>query len=61
MNVIPTPALVRKYKAIVTDAGALAVHGHIERQDRAVNVVTERLEPLHLAAAVPALRTHDFG
>ncbi len=61
MNIITTPALVRKYKALVAEAGALIVHGHIERQDRAVNVVTERLEPLTLAGLVPDVRTHDFG
>ncbi len=61
MNIITTPALVRKYKALVAEAGALIVHGHIERQDRAVNVVTERLEPLTLAGPVPDVRTHDFG
>jgi error-prone DNA polymerase len=61
MNIITTPALVRKYKTLVAEAGALIVHGHIERQDRAVNVVTEHLEPLALRGAVPALRTHDFG
>jgi error-prone DNA polymerase len=61
VNIINTPAIVRKYKALVAEAGALIVHGHIERQDRAVNVMTEHMEALPLAAAVPAERTHNFG
>jgi error-prone DNA polymerase len=61
VNVITTPALVRKYKQLVAEAGALIVHGHIERQERAVNVITERMEPLPLAGAVPEARTHSFG
>jgi len=52
---------VQQYKTLVAEAGALIVHGHIERQERAVNVITERLEPLSLAGAVPAARTHSFG
>jgi len=61
INIITTPALVRKYKALVAEAGALIVHGHIERQERAVNVITERMEALPLAGAVPEARTHTFG
>jgi len=61
VNVITTPALVRRYKALVAEAGALIVHGHIERQERAVNVITESMEPLALSSAVPAGRTHSFG
>jgi error-prone DNA polymerase len=60
INVITTPALVRKYKALVAESGALIVHGHIERQERAVNVMTERMEPLSLAGRVPEARTHSF-
>ena len=60
INIITTPKLVRRYKQLVAEAGALIVHGHIERQDRAVNVVTERMEPLPLGASVPRERTHSF-
>jgi hypothetical protein len=45
--------LVRKYKALVAESGALIVHGRIERQERAVNVMTERMEPLSLAGRIP--------
>jgi error-prone DNA polymerase len=61
INIITTPALVRKYKPLVAEAGALIVHGHIERQERAVNVITERMEALPLAGAVPEARAHTFG
>ena len=40
-------------------APALIVHGHIERQERAVNVVTERIEALPVAVDIPE-RTHSF-
>jgi hypothetical protein len=53
--------MVQRYKALVAEAGALIVHGHIERQERAVNVITERMESPHLAGPVPAIRTHTFG
>ncbi len=60
INVITKPKLVRRYKQLVAEAGALIVHGHIERQERAVNVVTEHMEPLPLSVRVPRERTHSF-
>lgn len=61
INIITTPNLVQRYKELVTGVGALIVHGHIERQERAVNVVTERMELLPLGVdAVPHERTHSF-
>jgi error-prone DNA polymerase len=61
INIINSPAIVRKYKRLIAECGALIVHGHIERQDRAVNVVTEHMEALPLGATVPEARTHTFG
>ena len=62
INIITTPNLVQRYKQLVAEAGALIVHGHIERQERAVNVVTEHMEPPPLdRARVPSERTHSFG
>ena len=62
INVITKPKLVQRYKQLVTEAGSLIVHGHIERQERTVNVVTERMELLPLAGVrVPRERTHSFG
>ncbi|MCH7697562.1 MAG: error-prone DNA polymerase [Chloroflexi bacterium] len=61
INIITKPNLVQRYKQLVAEAGALIVHGHIERQERAVNVVTEHMEPLPLQGArVPSSRTHSF-
>jgi error-prone DNA polymerase len=61
INIITTPKLVERYKALVAEASALIVHGRIERQERAVNVMTERMEALPLAGTVPVSRTHNFG
>ncbi|MCH7579963.1 MAG: hypothetical protein IIB22_06935, partial [Chloroflexi bacterium] len=61
INIITKPNLVQRYKQLVAEAGALIVHGHIERQERAVNVVTEHMEPLPLQGVrVPNERTHSF-
>ena len=49
MNIITKPYLVERYKQIIENASAIIVHGHIEREERAVNVVTERMEELPLA------------
>ena len=62
INVITQPKLVQRYKQLVAEAGALIVHGHIERQERTVNVVTERMQLLPLAGgSVPQEGTHSFG
>ncbi|MGB2695774.1 MAG: error-prone DNA polymerase, partial [Dehalococcoidia bacterium] len=62
INIITKPKLVERYKELVAEAGALIVHGHIERQERAVNVMTESMELLPLnGARVPSARTHNFG
>ncbi len=60
-NVITAPNLVKRYKELVTKAGALIVHGHIERQGDAINVVTERMALPVLRAPAPTARTHNFG
>jgi hypothetical protein len=36
------------------------VHGHIERQERAVNVIAERFEAIPIAPAATR-RVHSFG
>jgi len=51
INVITHPHLVAQYKRIIEHAGAIIVHGRIERQERVVNVVTERMEVLPLSGA----------
>ena len=46
MNVITGPGLVPKFRNLIEYAPALIVHGHIERQERSVNVIAERFEEL---------------
>ncbi len=58
INVITKPHLAATYQHIVEHAGAIIVHGHIERQERVVNVVTERMEVLPLAGAQPLALRH---
>jgi len=48
INVITKPHLVAKYQRIIEHAAAIIVQGHIERQERVVNVVTERMDELAL-------------
>ena len=60
VNIITKPQLVPKYKELIEGAPALIVHGHIERQQRAVNVIAERFEPLRIASEA-GRRVHSFG
>ena len=61
LNVITKPHLVAKYQRIIEHASAIIVHGHIERQERVVNVVTERMEVLPLAGGRHVRRaSHDW-
>ncbi len=53
MNIITKPHLAEKYLPIIENASAIIVHGHIEREERAVNVVTECMEELPLPGAAP--------
>jgi error-prone DNA polymerase len=60
VNVITRPSLVPKFRRLIESAPALIVHGHIERQQRAVNVIAERFEPLSVASELER-RVHSFG
>ena len=60
VNIITKPGLVPKFRELIERAPALIVHGHIERQERAVNVIAERFELLHVASAAER-RVHSFG
>ncbi len=61
MNIITRPHLVRRYKHDIEQASALIVHGHIEREERTINVVTERMEPLPLSGDRLVRRaSHDW-
>jgi error-prone DNA polymerase len=60
LNVITKPDLVLKYREIIERAPAIIVHGHIERQERATNVIAERFEALTISREA-AKGIHDFG
>jgi DNA polymerase III alpha subunit len=60
MNVITKPRLIPKYRWLIESAPALIVHGHIERQERSVNVIAERFEPLPIVSEA-GRRVHSFG
>jgi error-prone DNA polymerase len=60
INVITAPGLIRKYRWLIESAPALIVHGHIERQERSVNVIAERFEPLPIVSGAER-RVHNFG
>jgi len=60
VNVITNPKLVPKYRSLIEGAPALIVHGHIERQERAVNVIAESFEAIPIVSAATR-RIHSFG
>lgn len=59
VNIITNPRLVPKFRELIERAPALIVHGHIERQERAVNVMAEKFEALKVADATNG-RVHSF-
>jgi len=60
VNVITAPGLVPKFRGLIEAAPALIVHGHIERQERSVNVIAERFEKLPIISDAER-RVHNFG
>jgi len=60
MNVITKPNLIAKFRYLIESAPALIVHGHIERQERSVNVIAERFEKLPIVSDAER-RVHSFG
>jgi error-prone DNA polymerase len=62
MNIITKPALVRekRWRRFIESAPALIVHGHIERQQRSVNVIAESFEELRITSDAEK-RVHNFG
>jgi len=60
MNVITAPRLKDEYRWLIESAPALIVHGHIERQERSVNVIAERFEKLPVVSDAER-RVHNFG
>ena len=60
MNVITRPSLIPKFRHLIESAPALIVHGHIEREERSVNVIAERFEGF-ASAPDAERRVHSFG
>jgi len=60
MNVITAPRLVPRFRRLIEAAPALIVHGHIEREERSVNVIAERFEALPIVSDAER-RVHSFG
>jgi error-prone DNA polymerase len=60
MNVITAPSLIPRFRWLIESAPALIVHGHIERQERSVNVIAERFEELPVIGDAER-RVHNFG
>jgi error-prone DNA polymerase len=60
VNIITHPNLVPRYRRLIESAPSLIVHGHVERQERAVNVIAERFEALGIVPAGER-RVHSFG
>jgi error-prone DNA polymerase len=60
INVITAPRLIPKFRRLIEAAPALIVHGHIERQERSVNVIAERFEALPIVSDAER-RVHNFG
>jgi error-prone DNA polymerase len=60
MNVITRPSLLQRFRREIEWAPALIVHGHIEREERAVNVIAESFEAMHVVAEA-GKRVHNFG
>lgn len=56
-NVICSPGLWRRYRNVALEADALLVRGTVERDDGAIAVVANKLEPLRVPARV---KSRDF-
>jgi error-prone DNA polymerase len=60
MNIITKPSLIQKFRREIESAPALMVHGHIEREERSVNVIAESFEEIRIHADAEK-RVHNFG
>lgn len=60
INVITNPRVVPKFQRLIEGAPALIVHGRVERQERAVNVIAESFEALKISGSASG-RVHSFG
>jgi error-prone DNA polymerase len=60
MNVITRPSLVPRFRREIEWAPALIVHGHIEREQRSINVIAESFEAMRMSKEAEK-RVHSFG
>jgi error-prone DNA polymerase len=62
MNIITSPTLVKdkRWRPFIESAPALIVHGHIEREERSINIITEGFEELRISRDAER-RVHNFG
>jgi error-prone DNA polymerase len=60
MNVITKPSLIKQFRWEIEAAPALIVYGHIEREERSINVIAERFEALQIMPDAEK-RVHNFG
>ena len=57
VNVICLPGVWDRHRRVALQAAALLVHGRLERDDGATNLIATRLEPLRIATTT---RSRDF-
>ena len=60
INVITKPALIPKFRQLIEHPPALIIHGHVQRQERSVNVIAEGFEALPIVSGAER-RVHSFG
>lgn len=60
INIITRPSLIPKFRREIEWAPALIVHGHIEREERSVNVIAESFEEIQIVPDAEK-RVHNFG
>jgi error-prone DNA polymerase len=58
-NVVVRPAVVERYRTIVVREPLVLVEGHLEVEQRVVNVLATRFVPLELAQAGIRFRGRD--
>ena len=54
INVVCSRGCWTRYRTVARGAPALLIRGRLEKIDRVINIVAEKLEPLPLAASVPS-------
>jgi error-prone DNA polymerase len=58
INVVCSQGVWARYRTVARGSPALVVQGRLERVEGVVNVIAQRIEPLHLR--LPSSRSRDF-